>query len=361
MKLKLFLTIGTLLIILNSCGFKDNYKQISHKEFLKTHQFSIGQTTLLLNDSTRKRPLKTEIWYPTKDTTKFNVTTEYPFKLPPTSKNAKIISGKFPLILFSHGTGGNRISLMWLAGELASNGYIAAAVDHWGNTLDNKIPENFVKIWDRPIDISFVLNEIIHHSNFRSNIDTNKIGMVGFSLGGYTAIALAGGNINYSLLKKFSKTEEGKKEFNVPELGNVSKLITLDVIDKGNKDFRNLKDDRISAFVAMAPAIGQGFNKESQFKNVNSSILIIGTENDDRAPIKTNAKHYHNLIKDSKYIELEGNVGHYIFMNEAKNGLRRAAPLIFKDKKGVNRNSVHKQISKIIIKYFDQKLKRESH
>ncbi len=357
MSKKLFLPIGILLLLLSSCGINDDYKQISHKEFLETHQFSIGQTTLLLNDSTRKRPLKTEIWYPTKDTTKFNVTAEYPFKLPPTSKDAKIIAEKFPLILLSHGTGGNRISLMWLAGELASNGYIVAAVDHWGNTLDNKIAENFVKIWDRPVDISFVLNEVIHHSNFKPNIDTNKIGMVGFSLGGYTAIALAGGSINYSLLKKFSQTQEGKKEFNLPELGDVSELMTSDIIDKGNSDYKNLKDDRISTFIALAPALGQGFNNENQFKKVKNSILIIGAKNDDRAPIETNAKHYHNLIKSSKYIELEGNIGHYIFMNEAKNGLQRAAPQIFKDKGNTNRNSIHKDISTIVIEYFDKELK----
>ncbi len=93
--------------------------------------------------------IKTEIWYPTKDTTRFNISTEYPFILPPTSQNADLISGKFPLILLSHGTGGNRIGLMWLACELASSGYIVLGVDHYGNSMDNKIPENFVKVWDR--------------------------------------------------------------------------------------------------------------------------------------------------------------------------------------------------------------------
>lgn len=357
MEYKLFLTAATLLILFNSCGVKDDYNQINHKEFLKSHKYNIGQTTLLLNDSTRKRPLKTEVWYPTKDTTKYNATTEYPFKLPPTSKDANIISDKFPLILISHGTGGNRISLMWLACELASSGYIVAAVDHWGNTLDNKIPENFVKTWDRPLDISYVLDKLLYDSKFKSNIDTAKIGMAGFSLGGYTTIALAGGNIDYNLLREFSKTSEGKNEFDIPELGDVSKLITSSIINKGIEYKNKLKDDRISAFIAMAPALGQGFNNESQFENINNPILIIGAENDDRAPIKTNAKHYHNLIKNSRFINLEGNIGHYIFMNEAKDGLRGAAPQIFKDERDVNRNSIHNKISNIVIEYFDKELK----
>jgi predicted dienelactone hydrolase len=199
MKINLYLIILTVIFLLNSCSFKDDYQQISHEALLKTHRYNIGQTTFLYNGTTRKRPLKTEVWYPTADTTKANVTLDYPFKLTPTSKNADIIPAKFPLILLPHGTGGNRISLMWLACELAANGYIVAAVDHWGNTHDNKIPENFVKAWDRPLDISFILDKLLIESQFKTRINSNKIGMAGFSLGGYTTIALAGGRINYTL------------------------------------------------------------------------------------------------------------------------------------------------------------------
>lgn len=38
---------------------------VSHRAFRQSHPYSIGQTTLELFDTTRGRPLKTEIWYPT--------------------------------------------------------------------------------------------------------------------------------------------------------------------------------------------------------------------------------------------------------------------------------------------------------
>ncbi|WDF66849.1 hypothetical protein PQ465_11085 [Sphingobacterium oryzagri] len=358
MKTKIILfMLGSFIAILHACNIEDDYKQISHKEYLETHQYNIGQMTLLLNDDKRNRPIKTEIWYPTNDTAKSNPTSEYPFKLPPTSKDAAIVSNKHPLIFLSHGTGGNRISQMWLACELASSGYIVAAVDHFGNTLDNKIAENFVKIWERPLDISFAIDKVVNLPELSSNIDTTKIGMVGFSLGGYTTIALAGGSINYDSLKKFSSTKEGKEEFKVPELGDVSKFITPELIEKGNNAFKHLKDNRISAFVAMAPAVGQGFEQVSQFDNFDKPILIIGAEKDERTPVITNAKHFHNLIKGSAYIELEGKIGHYIFMNEAREGLKRDAPMIFKDDDAVNRKDVHDRVSKIIIDFFEKKLK----
>lgn len=357
---KIITTISILFILLNSCGNKDDHKQISHQEFLKTHPFNIGQTQLMLFDKKRNRPVTTEIWYPTKDTTKINVTAEYPFELPRTSKDADLDPGTFPLILLSHGTGGNRISLMWLACELASNGFIVAAVDHYGNTLDNKIPEHFVKVWGRPLDISFALDNILDNPKFNAKIDTTKIGMAGFSLGGYTAIALAGGILDYDLLKEFSFTKEGKKEFDLPELGDVSKFITPEIVAKGNKDFKNLKDARIKTFVAMAPALGQGFNQKEQFTNIHNPILIIGAQNDNRAPVITNAKHYNSLIKGSEYIELKGKVGHYIFMNVAKNGLKRNAPIIFDDDETINRRYEHNKIAEIVLEFFNEKVKNRA-
>jgi predicted dienelactone hydrolase len=349
------------ILLIGLFGCNSDPEQISYSEFLTTHSYSVGQTSLELYDEERGRPIKTEIWYPTSDTSNVNITLDYPFILPPTSEDADIASGKFPLIMLSHGTGGNRISQMWLACELTGNGYIVASVDHFGNTLDNKIPENFIKVWDRPLDISFVVSNLLTNTYWKSAIDSSQIGMVGFSLGGYTAIALAGGIIDYKQLNEFSKTKEGKNEFNLPELGDVSKYITPEIIESGNKEHKNLKDSRISAFIAMAPALGQGFRDKNQFENVDKPILIIGAQNDERAPVNTNAKYYNNLIENSRYLELKGQVGHYIFMNVAKNGLKRNAPMIFEDDKSIDRNDIHIEVSRTVIEFFNENWNIKSH
>lgn len=356
--------LGTIMVLVSStfsACTSHTYTSQSFQQYLATHQYAVGQTTIALLDSSRNRPLITEIWYPTEDTTKVNLTTESPFKLPPTSKDAEPIAKKSPLVLLSHGTGGNRISQMWLACELASNGYVVAAVDHYGNTFDNKIPENFVKVWDRPIDISYVLDELLRTPPFVSIIDTARIGMAGFSLGGYTTIALAGAELNYEFLKEFSGTEAGKIEFDLPELGDVSPLMTPRIIELGNQEYRSLKDTRISAFVAMAPAIGQGFHDKSQVDRVDKPVLIIGAQQDDRAPVHTNARHYSELLDSSEYIELSGQVGHYIFMNEAKNPLKRNAPIVFKDHSSVDRNYLHQEVSNMVLQFFHDEFHKSSH
>ncbi len=346
------------LFLLKACAPEDGYRQQSHRDFLKEHRFNIGQQTLLFRDTPRQRPLKTEVWYPTRDTSGANPSAEYPFKLPPVSHNARPEEGHFPLIIFSHGTGGNRISQMWLAAELAGEGFVVAAVDHWGNTHDNKIPESFVKIWERPADVSYLLNRLPGESLPGRYIDTSAIGVAGFSLGGYTALALAGAEIDYGQLRLFSKTDEGQIEFNVPELGDLSSLLNDDFIKMAGREGLHLKDNRIKAFFVMAPALGQGFTDTRQMAAVDRPVFIIGAAADERTPVQTNACYYHQLITGSRYAEIDAPAGHYVFMNEARAFLKRQAPRVFTDAPGVNRREIHKKVARRALDFFNKQLKK---
>lgn len=82
-----------------------------------------------------------------------------------------------PLILLSHGTGGSAGSLAWLGESLASNGFFAAAVNHHGNAAATDEPR---------------LEETIVFGTGRAISDAGRIGVAGFSLGGYTALASVG-------------------------------------------------------------------------------------------------------------------------------------------------------------------------
>ena len=57
-------------------------------------------------------------------------------------------------------------------------------------------------------------------------IDTAQIGLVDFSLGGYTVLAVAGAQIDYAALKRFSTTDAGQQAFHLSELGDVSGYLT---------------------------------------------------------------------------------------------------------------------------------------
>ena len=330
------------LILFPICSFGQNY--------------NVGEQTNVYIDSLRNRPIKVEFWYPTNDIDpKFEKKTELPFILNLTIRNANFIKQEFPVILLSHGTGGNRLGLAWLAIALAKQGYIVVAPDHWGNTFDNKIPKYFVRYWERPMDISFLISHILSDKSFSQYVDKEKIGVVGFSFGGYTSLALAGAELNCNLLKTIAKTDEGKKEFNIPELGDLRKLIENIPCDSIQKSF---KDNRVKAFVALSPALGLGFDNVEQTKNINSPTLIIGAENDQIAPIKTNAENYNKLISNSVFVKLEGKVGHYIFLNEGNESLKKEAKKYYGDDKSINRKAIHDDVEKEIIKFFHNTLNK---
>lgn len=112
-----------------------------------------------------------------------------------------------PLILFSHGFGGCSTQSLFLVESLASVGYIVAAPNHSDakcNSIDYSdfsppIPSfRDAEMWNaetfenRRKDIVTVMNYMLSETSHFS-VDSNKIGFVGHSLGGYTGLGMIGG------------------------------------------------------------------------------------------------------------------------------------------------------------------------
>ncbi|QNF34303.1 dienelactone hydrolase [Adhaeribacter swui] len=316
----------------------------------------IGQRTFTFHDSGRRRPVTTEIWYPTTEILKKTDQAFSPIIRQYTVRDAKPTAGKYPLIMLSHGTGGGRLTLEWLAQALVQNGFIVAAVDHYGNTYDHKIPLEFLNFWNRPLDISFAITNLLQHPEIKPVIDAQKIGATGFSLGGYTVIALAGGQLNYQNLTTYLKTT-GRKELEIPELPGLARYLDDSTLLTTSLRPPELKDSRIKAFFAIAPALGAGFTAKNQFNQVNKPVYLVGVQSDSIAPVKTNARHYHQLLASSQYYELPGKTGHYVMLNEANDEMKKAAPIYFADDASVNRQQVHAQVAALASNFFKNNLK----
>src|SRR5262245_11811469 len=64
-----------------------------------------------------------------------------------------------PLVVVSHGTGGSGSDMKWLVEPLVAAGFRVVAVDHHGNNyVDGYEPEGFLYVWERPKDLSVVLD-----------------------------------------------------------------------------------------------------------------------------------------------------------------------------------------------------------
>jgi predicted dienelactone hydrolase len=318
---------------------------------------NLGERTFNFKDESRNsRPVVTEIWYPTTDSLKPADKHFSPFLRQPTVSNGKLPVNKLPLILLSHGTGGGRLTLEWLAQALANSGCIVAAVDHYGNTYDHKIPLEFIKPWERPLDISFALTSLLNNPEVGPLIDPQRIGATGFSFGGYTMIALAGARLDFEQARSYYKTI-GHKELEIPEFPGLVKLLDDSTLIADSKHVPPLKDKRIKAFFSISPALGFGFIRKEQIADIKGALYIIGSQSDSIAPVKTNARHYHQLIGKSKYTELPGKTGHYVMLGEAIDAVKKEAPIYFTDDPSVNRHAIHLQVDSLAVGFFRAGLK----
>lgn len=139
------------------------------------------------------RPLEGFLWYPT-DVTEGSVLAhgnavwEGIRAIP----HADIAGGERPLVVLSHGMYGNARNQAWLAAELTAQGYLVAAISHPGTSTLLREPDDAREMWERPHDISRTIDHILAMDGFGEAVDQDRIFMAGHSLGGFTAMMLAG-------------------------------------------------------------------------------------------------------------------------------------------------------------------------
>jgi dienelactone hydrolase len=161
-------------------------------------RFRVGVRTVQAHDSARGRVFPTEIWYPAQTGGRSGPSgTEE-------ERDAAVQPGTYPLIAYSHSSGGNRRSSTFLCTHLASHGYVVAAMDHSEVVVeeraggeDETAAEQSVRIEavisSRVPDVRFLLAHLLDggaDSGARDiGLDATRVGLVGHSFGGWTVLA----------------------------------------------------------------------------------------------------------------------------------------------------------------------------
>lgn len=261
-------------------------------ELIGPGEFGVGVTTVTIAENT-DRPLTLDIWFPLDDATGLDAH-EYTF-LPgifyrsPIAVTASfdVISaaGPFPLIAYSHGSGGQRFIHSNFTETLASHGHVVVAADHTGNTLI----ESFVgaagdavsSAEARPGDIDTMLDAVLGTESSTELSETlspfltdDPVVISGHSLGGFTSYASIAG-------------------------------LTTENVDIA-------ADERIGAAIAMAPFATAEVLPDELLARVDVPQLIIVGSDDKSTPVDPNVERLWDLTAGSPAYRVELAAGEHL-------------------------------------------------
>ncbi|MCU0552732.1 MAG: alpha/beta hydrolase, partial [Leptolyngbya sp. Prado105] len=194
-----------------------------------------------------------------------------------------------PLVVIAPGFEANRKFLAYLARHLASHGFTVAAIEHPFVTRNGSLtsfnPDRLVpgtEFIDRPKDISFLLDRFAELNQqpgeLQGRLNTQKVSMIGHSLGGYEALALAGAELRIDELRNFCRSSGLLERVPADWLQCAAAELPQNRI--------KVRDTRIVQAIALNPAIGQIFGKEG-LKTVETPTLILTSTDDTLAPAFT--------------------------------------------------------------------------
>lgn len=217
-----------------------------------------------------------------------------------------------PLVVLSHGFGADRRFLNYLAEHLASHGLTVAALEHpgsnvtWLNELaageferQNK-PGDLLpptEFSDRPKDVTFLLDELTRLNRYstllRNKVNTDQVVVIGHSLGGYTALTLAGAPLNLAHLRQFCDDPA------------VTALTPSDWLQCSATDLpgdtMNFRDERVRSIIALNPVMGRMFDEASLSQIDVPTLILVGTD-DPITPAISQQLLPFNAITSEKYL-----------------------------------------------------------
>jgi predicted dienelactone hydrolase len=168
--------------------------------------------------------------------------------------DAPVAAGVHALVVVSHGMGSWNVLHRRLAAHLARNGLVVAMPVHPGdNREDRSLTDTPANLFARPRHLGAVIDHVLADPGLGGALLPERVGVIGHSLGGYTALALAGG---------VPKTLPGEEPDGVPRALAVA------------------SDRRVAALVLLAPAT-PWFREEGALDAVAVPVLMMSGERDD--------------------------------------------------------------------------------
>jgi predicted dienelactone hydrolase len=271
----------------------------SSKEDLRNSgSFVVEQQTLSLNEISRRRQFEADLYLP----------------IAPDSITQKAQQQQsIPVIVISHGLASHRSRFAAIAQHLTSYGFAVVVPQHPGSDiqqLQNLLKGNSDQLFeeqqliDRPLDITYLLNhlEAWNQTEFNSQLNLKQVGVWGHSLGGYTALALAGATLNFEQLQGDCIEDMSPV--------NPSLFLQCRALELPQKTYQ-LQDPRVAAVFLLNP-INSSIFGQAGLSTVQVPVMMIASSNDLLAPALLEQIRSFTWLQDSdRYLVLKTRDHHF--------------------------------------------------
>lgn len=265
-------------------------------------------------------PIEVGVWYP---------------KTPPARGAA--------LIVMSHGTSASFASHQDTAVALAKAGFVAAALTHTGDNWRDH--SRSVQVWDRSRQLKMLIDYMLEAWPERRRLDPQRVGAFGFSAGGFTVLAAAGGEPDFAKTVAHCQAHPDYFDCRLAARSGVRPAARPVV-----------HDGRIRALVVAAPALGYAFGRQG-LAAVRQPVQLWRAENDRVLPHPDYAEAVRLALPAAPETHVVPGAGHLDFLAPCSAETARKRPEICVSAPGFDRVAFHRAFNRQVTAFFRRTLK----
>jgi predicted dienelactone hydrolase len=288
--------------------------------------------------------LETGIWYPSNAPTspqRLGLFTQT------VAAGGGVAGSGLPLVVMSHGTGGSFEGHYDTALALAEAGFVVAAVTHTGDNYRDQ--SGFTRVENRPRHIKALIDYMLASWPQHDRLDPARIGIFGFSAGGFTALVAIGGVPDLSGGAAYCAA--------YPDEWSCRRLREAGMARSAAPAAAFVHDPRIAAAVIAAPAIGWSFMPQG-LAGITAPIQLWRGDSDEILPHPRHAQHVYEGLPAKPEYHVVSNAGHFAFLAPCTPALANIAPEICRDPAGFDRVAFHREFNPAVVAFFKAKLRR---
>ena len=223
-------------------------------------------------------------------------------------RGAAAVPGRRPLVIVSHGYHNATAAMIWLTENLASKGYVVAAIRHEDgeSMLTPTFPHVLLR---RPLDIVFVAAQLQSSLAAEGIVDPDRAALVGYSMGGFGVLTAGGATLDPT---------GGAMKY-VPEG-------VLRTYGRGGAKREVLRVHGLRGIVAISPAGGGALSAwgSEGLAAIAAPLLLIAGDRDRTVDYGTGARtFFQEAVGAPRYLLTYKNGGHNLGLGSPPEAMRK--------------------------------------